>query len=197
MVYKLKPLELGIDLEDREYELGDAINVQVTLTPNGDVRVRQARVDLVCEETYTRSERGIVMGVGGAQGIQGGNPLTTTDYVSGSSWTNQRTESYVHSSVVLLEDTTLRSGSPITRSARLQIRRELPKHFDEAAELQRDANSSWSFKWRLLARVNVFRGRDQKRQRTLAVKLPPAPAGARVGAKPRMSTPKKSTGHSS
>ena len=90
MVYKLKPLELGIDLEDREYELGDAINVQVTLTPNGDVRVRQARVDLVCEETYARSEKGIVIGAGGARGIQGGNLFVTTDYVPGSSWASQR-----------------------------------------------------------------------------------------------------------
>ena len=83
MVYKLKPLELGIDLEDREYELGDAINVQVTLTPNGDVRVRQARVDLVCKETYARSEKGIVMGAGGVgepEAYRGGiysSPQTT------------------------------------------------------------------------------------------------------------------------
>ena len=82
----------------------------------------------------------------------------------------------------------------MTRSARLQIQQVLPKHFDEAAELQRDADSSWSFKWRLLARVNVFRGRDQKRQRTIRLNLPEALAGGRVPAKPRMSTPKKSTG---
>ena len=39
MVFKLKPLELSFDFEDRIYELGDRINIQVTLTPNGDVNV--------------------------------------------------------------------------------------------------------------------------------------------------------------
>ena len=100
MVYKLKPLELSFDLEDRDYALGDTIDVLVTLTPNGDVDVREARIDLVCEQRYTRNERGIVLGVGGTGFIQGGNPHTTTDYVAPSSRVSQSTESYVHSNVV-------------------------------------------------------------------------------------------------
>ncbi len=71
MVYKLKPLELGLDFEDKDYNLGDTIDVQVTLTTNGDVNVREARVDLVCEENYTRNESGVVMGLGGKIGVQG------------------------------------------------------------------------------------------------------------------------------
>ena len=57
MVYKLKSLELGLDFEDRGYKLGDTINVRVNLTPNGDVDVREARVDLVCEEATLASTR--------------------------------------------------------------------------------------------------------------------------------------------
>ena len=57
MVYKLKSLELGLDFEDRGYELGDTINVRVNLTPNGDVDVREARIDLVCEEAALASTR--------------------------------------------------------------------------------------------------------------------------------------------
>jgi hypothetical protein len=194
MVYKLRPLELVFEFEDREYELGDTTSVRVTLMPNADVRVRQVRVDLICEETYARGESGIAMGAGGAQGIQGGNSHVSTDYVPGSTWASQRTESYVHSSVVIVEDVSLRGGISVTHNARLHIDQALPKHFDEAAELQRDANSSWTFKWRLVASVNVVRGRNPKRQRKVRVKLPATPAGPTTGAKPRMSTPKKSTG---
>ena len=197
MVYKLKPLELSIDFEDREYELGDAIDVHVVLTPNGHMDVREGRVDLVCEERFARAQRGIVLGAGGAQAAQGGNIRVTTDYVPASSWQGQREERYVHSSAVFLNDTSLPSGRPSAQTVRLQIEGVPPRHFEEAIDLQRDADSSWTFKWRLVASGNVVRGRDPKRQRTVKVKLPGLSAGRRLGVKPKMSTPKKATGRSS
>ena len=196
MVYRLKPLELSFDFEDRIYDLGDRINVQVTLTPNGGVDVREARVDLVCEEHYSRHESGIRYGALGAAGIQGGQAIKTTDYVPASSWVSQRTESYVHSSVVFLNDTTLRSSNPGTYDAVLQIQPLPPTHLDEASDLQRDSKSSWTFKWRLVTSVNIARGRDPKRQRTVKVRLPQARVEGSV-AQPKMSTPKKRTGPSS
>ena len=69
MVYKLKPLELSFDFEDRWYDLGDTIDIQVNLKPNGEVGVREARVDLVCEEIHTRNQSGIGMGIGMAIGM--------------------------------------------------------------------------------------------------------------------------------
>ena len=197
MVYKLKPLELSLDLEDRIYELGDEIKIRVTLTPNGDVDVREARADLVCEERYSRRESGIVVGAAGFGGIQGGKLTTTTDYVPSSSWVSKRTESYVHSSVVFLKDTTLRSDMPGTYDAVLPIQPLPPAHLDEANELQADADSSWTFKWRLMLSVNVVRGRDPKRQRAVKVKLPTAPIERHIGAGTKVATPKKSTGRSS
>ena len=133
MVYKLKPLELSFDFEDRLYELGDQINVRVTLTPSGDVNVREARVDLVCEERYSRQESGVRAGSLGAAGIQGGKLVSTTDYVPASSWVSQRTESYVHSSVVFLNDVTLSSGRPGTYDATLQIQSTPPAHLDSTS----------------------------------------------------------------
>ena len=196
MVYKLTPLELSLEFEDRDYGLGDMIDIQVRLVPNGDVDVREARVDLVCEERYARHESGIVIGFGGAASIQGGSTSKSTDYVPASSSVSLRTESYVHSSVVFLKDATLRSGAPSAHSTRLQIQPFSPTHLDEARDLHRDAKSSWTFKWRLVVSVNVVRGRDPKRQRKVKVKLPQARVGGRVGAKPRMSTPKRRTGPS-
>lgn len=93
MVYKFKPLELSLDFEDRDYELGDTVDVQVDLVPNGDVHVREARIDLVCEQRYTRNERGVVIGMG--RSIAGGNMFTSTDYVPSTSMVNERAESYV------------------------------------------------------------------------------------------------------
>jgi hypothetical protein len=197
MVYKLKPLELGLDFDDRDYELGDTIDIRVELTPNGDVDVREARADLVCEQRYTRNESGIAMGMGGSGVIQGGRLLQTTDYVPSSSWVSERTESYVHSSVAFLKGELLRSGVRSTRTVRLQVEPGPPPRLDDAQDLQRDAKSAWSFKWRLVASVNIVRGRDPRRQRTVRIRLPEALLGADTSSKPRMSTPRKRTGQPS
>ena len=107
MVYKLKPLELSIDFEDREYELGDRIDSQVELAPNGDVDVREARVELVCEERYAQTYA--------AAGHSGSSPgaFGTRVVVQRSiQAVDERTDTYVHSSAVFLKETTLRSGRP-------------------------------------------------------------------------------------
>ena len=196
MVYKLKPLELSFDFDDRNYALGDTVNVQVAITPNGDVDVREARVDLVCEQRYTRSGSGIVLGAGGAVSAQGGNAFTSTDYVPATSSVSERTESYVHSNVVFLKDAALGGDRLSTHSTSLSIQPNPPDRLKEARDLQRDSGSSWSFKWRLVAYVDVVRGRNPRRQRTIKVALPRDPGVDRFSAKPRLSTPKKRTGPS-
>ena len=92
-----------------------------------------------------------------------------------------RKERLVHSTVSFLEAGRLRGGAPTIRAARLLVQPTPPPHFEEAMALQGDAQSSWTFKWRLVASVNVARGRDQKRQRQVRVKLPLAPVEGRVG----------------
>ena len=179
MVYKLKPLELSFDFEDRWYDLGDTIDIQVNLKPNGEVGVREARVDLVCEEIHTRNQSGIGMGIGGAGSIAGGNFSRSTDYVAATTSVDQRKESYVHSTVVFFKDKTLRPSDLLAHSATLQIQPQPPPHFEDAKALVRNAEESWTFKWWLVASVNVIRGRDQKRQRQVKVKLPLASAGRR------------------
>ena len=171
MVYNLKPLELSFDFEDRQYELGDTVDVHLELLPNADVRVREARVDLICEERFARATRGISVGVGGPAAAQAGNAFTSalmtggytntlrkgsiTDYLPTSSSIGQRGESSAHSSAVFLKDTTLPSGRPTAQTVRLQIQPVPPKHLEEAIDRQRDADISWTFKWRLVASVNI------------------------------------------
>ena len=76
MVYKFKPLELTFEFEQRWYDLGETIDIQLNLKPNGEVDVREARVDLMCEEIHTRNQSGVSMGSGGASSIAGGSRLS-------------------------------------------------------------------------------------------------------------------------
>ena len=182
MVYKLKPLELSFDFENSWYELGDTIDIQVNLIPNGEVELREARVDLVCEEIHTRNQSGIAMGSGGASSIAGGNFSRSNDYVPATTSVNQRKESYVHSTVQFLKDKTIHPNDLITYNAKLQIQQQPPTHFEDAKALVRNSEESWTFKWTLVALVNVVRGRDQKKQRQVKVKLSLA-----LGGKPPVS----------
>ena len=179
MVYKLKPLELSFDFENRWYELGDTVNIQVNLNPNGDVDVREARVDLICEEIHTRNQRGISMGSGGASSIAGGSFSRSNDYVPATTSVSQRKESYVHSTVVFLKDQTLLPSNLIAHNTTLQIQPQPPSHFEDAKALVRNSEESWTFKWTLVASVNIARGRDQKKQRQVNVKLALASTGKR------------------
>jgi hypothetical protein len=190
MVYKIKPLELSFDFEDRSYDLGDVIDIQVALAPNGEVTVRAARVDLICEERYVQAP-----GPASAQyaSWSGVPPQARSATLNP---TKETKETYVHSSGEFLRDARLPAGVPSAHRIRLRIQPAPPKHADEAAALVRDAASSWTFKWRLVASVDIVRGRNPKLQRTVKVRLPQTTTDATVGARPRMSTPKKSTGGS-
>lgn len=184
MVYKLKPLELSFDFEDRVYDLGDTVDLQVTLTPNSDVDVRGGRVDLVCDQRYVQRATTFVPYVQSQWRVRGQTRDVTTE----------REERVVHSTVSLLERARLTGGTPTIRPTRLLIQPTPPPHFEEATALQHDAQSSWAFKWTLVAIIDIVRGRNPRAQRAVKVGLPQAQAGSRVGAKPRTSRPKRSTG---
>lgn len=171
MVYKFKPLELTFEFEQRWYDLGETIDIQLNLKPNGEVDVREARVDLMCEEIHTRNQSGISMGSGGASSIAGGSFARSNDYVPTTTSVNQTKESYVHSSVVFLKDKTLNPSDLIAHTAKLKIEQQLPPHFEDAKALIRNSEESWTFKWKVVASVNIARGRDQKKQRQANVKL--------------------------
>lgn len=168
---RLRPLDVNLDFDEGPYKLGDTIDLTIDLLPNSDVDVREGRVDLVCEERHTRKETGIYMGSGGAMSIQGGKPVQTTDYSAMRPRVKETVESYVHSSIVFLEETRLKSGGSQKCQARLKILPAPPQHLEDAKAAVRDANSSWTFKWRLVTTVNVVRGRDSRKQRTVKLTL--------------------------
>ena len=100
---------LDVDFPDREYELGGRIDVSIIVTPDRDATIRSAQVDLVCNQTYTHHsewEGSTPPNVMRARYGGGTNP--TLDFAGGMK-VDQRTESYVHSTVTTLED---RGGNP-------------------------------------------------------------------------------------
>ena len=105
----------------------------------------------------------------------------------------QRTESYVHSTVTTLKDALFRADVTETRRLDLRIDPTPPKRLREAVEADRNASAAWSFAWTLSVSLDVARGRDRKVEREIRIKLPPLPAGT-SSAKPSMSKPKRPTG---
>lgn len=181
MVYKLQPLVVKLDVEEGPFKLGESINLTVELVPNGDVEVREGRVDLICEERYTQTftYSGSTVGRAGSTGYAVAENIPHRA-------ANETKETYVHSSVVYLQDSRLKGGRAARYGARLEIQPVPPRHLDDARELQKDANSAWSFKWRLVATANVVRGRDPKTQRTVKVALPSANVEAPSDGSPRL-----------
>ena len=155
MVYKLRPLELNLECDEGPYKLGERIALDLELTPNADVEVREARVDLVCEERLSRTESAIQIGMGGGATIQGARVQQTTDYIPASTVLRQSKESYVHSSVVFLKDALLSSGQASRYTPKLDIEAVPPRHMDDATGLEGDATSSLTFKWIVVASVNI------------------------------------------
>ncbi len=178
---------LDIDFPDREYEHGGRVDVRIIVTPDRDVRIRSARVDLVCSQTYTHHsawEGGTAPRVGySGRGV----------YVAGGMDVDRRTESYVHSTVSTLGDTALRAGVAETHRVDLRIDPAPPKRWDQAVEDDSNAAAAWSFAWTLSVSLDIARGRDIKVERKVRIKLPPLPAG-KSSARPSMSRPKRPTG---
>ena len=171
MVYKTKPIDVLLEVENRSYRLGDSIDATVTLMPNGDVDIRKASLDLVLEERLTEVQMGRTMAMSGAGTLQGGNLHTTTDYVSMQQSTSHKSDSYVHSGTQFLGRTALKAGGQNEYRVALPVGSQPPKRLAESKERVKDANSSISFHWRLVVEVDVVRGRNPKVQRKLDIQL--------------------------
>ena len=148
MVSRLHPLELSLDFEDRTYRLGETIELSLGLEANRDVEIREARVDLLSE--WAESETGTVRPATGAtRGAPGSSQAAVP---------KQHHETYIHSGVVFLQDSELRSAWPKTCAATLTIQPEPPPH-------------AGKIKWSLLVTIDVSRARDITLPRAVDVVL--------------------------
>ena len=98
---RIRPLDLKLAFADRSYGLGETIHATVELTPRSDVEIREARVDLVCEEQYLES---YTVQVPSGQPSDAGSPFNIGGtYVPPripKQVTKDVRQTYVHSSVV-------------------------------------------------------------------------------------------------
>ncbi len=163
-------MELALDFDDRPYKLGETIRLTVEMDPNGSVDVREARIDLVCQQRY--SERSTVTyekpirQVGGAEtGIIYATQVgteTVTKQVN-----KQHNETFVHSSIALLSSAKI--DAPRRLSVDLEAEQVPPPRAEDAKDLVKDRERSWSFKWTLVLTVDVVRGRNPKKQRRVRI----------------------------
>jgi hypothetical protein len=161
-ISRLRPLDVKLLFDDRPYKLGETMSVTLELSARREIEVREARVDLVCEEHYTES---YTVNVPIGQRADTGAPAGMSGVYIPASVSKEVhkdiKESYVHSSVVFLTDSWLRSGAVDRHSIRLEIEQEPPLHVSTAI-----------VKWRLELVVDVARARDIKTRHKVNVALP-------------------------
>ena len=158
----LQPVDVEVAFDEHTYGLGESIAATVKLIARREVEVREARLDLVCEERYAESY---------TVSVPSGQP---TDY--GSPWgqfgvyrppkipkkvDRDVRETYVHSSAVFLEGAMLNSGSAKQFSFDLCIKPERPPHASVGSSI-----------WLLEVVVDVAKARDVRVRRQVDVKVP-------------------------
>ncbi len=160
-ISRIRPLDAKLLFDDRPYSLGETINAMVELNARSEIEVREARLDLVCEEHYTqsytvnvpigqRADTGAPSGMGGVY-----IPVSIPKQVH-----KDIKETYVHSSGVFLANSSLRSGAAAPFSVRLEIDQAPPPHADIG-----------TVRWRLEVVVDVARARDIKTRHRVRVEV--------------------------
>ncbi len=154
MLSRLFPLGVKVSFENRVYKLGETINLTVELSPKRDMDVREGRVELVCEESWTESSTVMVpvSRRGGGHLAQPHAPRIPKQVHK------ENRETFVHSSVAFLEDTQLASGRIGSYNAALETEPEPPPHAREG-----------KVGWRLVTTVDVSGARDITARRPVKV----------------------------
>ena len=160
MITRIRPLDLNLAFQDRPYKLGETINIKVELRARGDVLVREGRVNLVCEERYTEIYTVMVPAYRVPPTTRVGTPVPIPIPNIPKQVSKEHRETYVYSSVVFLQDTTLNSGTTGSYNARLEIQPEPPPHAENS-----------TLKWMLVTAVDVAQARDVTKKQRLKVTL--------------------------
>ena len=168
MLDRVRPLQVGLEFDERTYTLGETIEAVVEIQPSASIQIRSGRLDLVCEERYIQRGESFVPDFLGA--YRDGNTVVHSGQTSHVA--QERKETFVHSSVRFMEETRLTGGATASRRANLVVGTATPPHFEEALALERDASSAWTFRWTLIATIDVARGRDAQVEREVKIRLP-------------------------
>ena len=162
MISRVFPLKVQLEFEDRQYELGETINILVELDAQSNVDVREGRIDLVCEERYLEHYTVMVPAARPSHNMPAVS-MTSISQVPAKipkRVTREHKETFVHSSVEFITDTRLTSGTKDTYRLELEIDSKPPSHAKKA-----------TLNWRLVAWIDVARARDIRKRYKLHVKV--------------------------
>ena len=161
MISRIRPLNMNVTFEARPYKLGETVDLVVELDARGDAEIREGRVDLVCEERYTEvyvrevpASHGLVRGTMGNMGPSVRIPGYSKQV------TERHKDTYVHSSVTFLKDTSLQSGTPVVFNVKLEVGPDAPPHATKG-----------TVKWELVTSVDVAKARDVTKKHAIKVAL--------------------------
>lgn len=151
MVSRLRPLVVNFFFENRTYKLGETIDIALQLKANGDIDVREGRVDLMCEERYKQTFT-VSVTKSSSGGMRGGGPPIISK--ENRQVTHSRKESYPHSTAVFLSEARLSSGTTSKHRVKLVIGSEYPQHMSDPTATEAEVS------WALVAAFDVAKARD-------------------------------------
>ena len=157
---RLYPLDMNLAFDDRPYSLGETIRVLVELAPRRDVVVREARVDLVCEEDFVMSYTIMSPGRPSLSSHRTPGEVYVSPPLLRQRVKKEEREAYVHSSVPLLGETTLQRDTAVQYEVDLFINTQSPPRVSVA-----------KIEWRLEGFVDVVMARDTRARYGVQVEL--------------------------
>ena len=149
---RLYPLDVKLAFDDRPYCLGETIHVLVELAPRRDVVVREARLELVCEEDFVLSYSVMTPGRPSISSHRTPGEVFVSPPLLRQRVKKEEREAYVHSSAPLLGNsgnTTLQRDTVFQHTAELFITTQAPPRVSVAR-----------IEWRLEGFVDVAMARD-------------------------------------
>ena len=157
---RLYPLDMNLTFDDRPYSLGETIRVLVELAPRRDVVVREARVDLVCEEDFVMSYTIMSPGRPSLSSHRTPGEVYVSPPLLRQRVKKEEREAYVHSSVPLLGETTLQRDTAVQYEVDLFINTQSPPRVSVAR-----------IEWKLEGFVDVVMARDTRARYGVQVEL--------------------------
>lgn len=117
------PLEVSSDFEDRTYKPGEAIRLTVDLAVRREVEVKEARVELVCDERYVESYAS-VQALEPPAGLISPRRKGPPTMLVPKRQVTEIQKTYVHSSAVFLKDKQLGQNARPQHKVSLEIERK-------------------------------------------------------------------------
>ena len=152
MILRRPDVDVQISVNKSDFHAGDRVDARVALLPNGDYRVRNGRVELVCIETWVQR----------------------IDSQYGPSY-HRKTEVLSSQGETFLEDQTVRNGVPYSADLRVAVPRDaLPTLRGELVQ-KIEPGIAWAVK----VDMDVAMARDIKESQEVTVAPTPTPRGGR------------------